>query len=37
LYFTVQIEVVKIQISFEFKLVCNLEKVWKIIKGFLIF
>jgi hypothetical protein len=29
LYFIVQVEVVEIQIWFEFKLVWNLEKIWK--------
>jgi hypothetical protein len=32
LYFIVQIEVVEIQIWFEFKLVCNLQKDFKIYK-----
>jgi hypothetical protein len=37
LYFIVRVEVVKIQIWFEFKLVCNLQKCLKIYKGFSIF
>jgi hypothetical protein len=37
LYFIVRIEVVKIQIWFKFKLVCNLQKGLKIYKGFSIF
>jgi hypothetical protein len=37
LYFIMQVEVVKIQIWFEFKLVCNLQKGLKIYKGFSIF
>jgi hypothetical protein len=37
LYFIVRVEVVKIQIWFEFKLVCNLQKGLKIYKGFSIF
>jgi hypothetical protein len=37
LYFIVQIEVVEIQIWFEFKLVCNLQKDLKIYKWFSIF
>jgi hypothetical protein len=37
LYFIVRIEVIKIQIWFEFKLVCNLQKGLKIYKGFSIF
>jgi hypothetical protein len=37
LYFIVRVEVVKIQIWFEFKLVCNLQKGLKINKGFSIF
>jgi hypothetical protein len=32
LYFIVRIEVIKIQIWFEFKLVCNLQKGLKIYK-----
>jgi hypothetical protein len=36
-YFIVWVEVVKIQISFELKLVCNLQKGLKIYKGFSIF
>jgi hypothetical protein len=34
LYFIVRVEVVEIQIWFEFKLVCNLQKGLKIYKGF---
>jgi hypothetical protein len=34
LYFIVRVEVVKIQIWFEFKLVCKLQKGLKIYKGF---
>jgi hypothetical protein len=34
LYFIVRVEVVKIQIWFEFKLVCNLQKGLKNYKGF---
>jgi hypothetical protein len=37
LYFIVRVEVVKIQIQFEFKLVYNLQKCLKIYKGFFIF
>jgi hypothetical protein len=37
LYFIVRVEVIKIQIWFEFKLVCNLQKGLKIYKGFSIF
>jgi hypothetical protein len=37
LYFIVRIEVIKIQIWFEFKLICNLQKGLKIYKGFSIF
>jgi hypothetical protein len=37
LYFFVRVELVKIQIWFEFKLVCNLQKGSKIYKGFSIF
>jgi hypothetical protein len=37
LYFVVRVEVIKIQIWFEFKLVCNLLKGLKIYKGFSIF
>jgi hypothetical protein len=37
LYFIVRVEVVEIQIWFEFKLVCNLQKGLKIYKGFSIF
>jgi hypothetical protein len=37
LYFIVTIEVIEIQIWFEFKLVCNLQKGLKIYKGFSIF
>jgi hypothetical protein len=37
LYFIVQVEVVEIQICFEFKLVCNLQKGLKIYKEFSIF
>jgi hypothetical protein len=37
LYFIVRVEVVKIQIWFEFKLVCNLQKGLKIYKGFFYF
>jgi hypothetical protein len=37
LYFIMRVEVVKIQIWFEFKLVCNLQKGLKIDKGFSIF
>jgi hypothetical protein len=36
-YFIVRVEVVEIQIWFEFKLVCNLQKGLKIYKGFSIF
>jgi hypothetical protein len=36
-YFIVRVEVVKIQILFEFKLVCNIQKGLKIYKGFSIF
>jgi hypothetical protein len=36
-YFIVRVEVVEIQIWFEFKLVCNLQKGLKIYKGFYIF
>jgi hypothetical protein len=35
-YFIVRVEVVEIQIWFEFKLVCNLQKGLKIYKGFYI-
>jgi hypothetical protein len=34
LYFIVRVEVIKIQIWFEFKLVCKLQKGLKIYKGF---
>jgi hypothetical protein len=37
LYFIVRVEVVKIQIWFELKLVCNLQKGLTIYKGFSIF
>jgi hypothetical protein len=37
LYFIVWVEVIKIQIWFEFKLVCNLKKGFKIYRGFSIF
>jgi hypothetical protein len=37
LYFIVRVEVIKIQIWFEFKLVCSLQKCLKIYKGFSIF
>jgi hypothetical protein len=37
LYFIVRVEVDEIQIWFEFKLVCNLQKGLKIYKGFSIF
>jgi hypothetical protein len=37
LYFIVRVEVTKIQIWFEFKLVCNLPKGLKFYKGFPIF
>jgi hypothetical protein len=37
LYFIVRVEVIEIQILFEFKLVCNLQKGLKIYKGFSIF
>jgi hypothetical protein len=37
LYFIVCVEVVEIQIWFELKLVCNLQKGMKIHKGFSIF
>jgi hypothetical protein len=37
LYFIVRVEVVEIQIWFEFKLVCNLQKGLKIYKGYSIF
>jgi hypothetical protein len=37
LHFVVRVEVVQIQIWFEFKLVCNLQKGLKIYKGFPIF
>jgi hypothetical protein len=37
LYFIVRVEVIKIQIWFEFKLVCYLQKGLKIYKGFSIF
>jgi hypothetical protein len=37
LYFIVRVEGVKIQICFEFKIVCNLQKGLKIYKGFSIF
>jgi hypothetical protein len=37
LYFIVRVEVVEIQICFEFKLVCNLQKGLKIYKEFSIF
>jgi hypothetical protein len=37
LYFIVTLEIVEIQIWFEFKLVCNLQKGLKIYKGFSIF
>jgi hypothetical protein len=37
LYFIVRVEVTKIQIWFEYKLVCNLQKGLKIYKGFSIF
>jgi hypothetical protein len=36
-YFIVRVEVTKIQIWFEYKLVCNLQKGFKIYKGFSIF
>jgi hypothetical protein len=37
LYFIVRVEVAEIQIWFEYKLVCNLQKGLKIYKGFSIF
>jgi hypothetical protein len=37
LYFIVRVEVIEIQIWFEFKLVCNLQKGLKIYKEFSIF
>jgi hypothetical protein len=37
LYFIVWEEVVKIEIWFEFKLVCNLEKIWKLERLFPVF
>jgi hypothetical protein len=37
LYFFVRVQVIKIQIWFEFKLVCNLQKGSKICKWFCIF
>jgi hypothetical protein len=37
LYFIVRVEVIEIQIWFEFKLVCNLQKGLKIYKWFSIF
>jgi hypothetical protein len=37
LYFIEQVEAVEVQIWFEFKLVCNLQKDLKTIKEFLIF
>jgi hypothetical protein len=37
LYFIMRVEVVEIQIWFEFKLVCNLQKDLNIDKGFSIF
>jgi hypothetical protein len=37
LYFIARVEVIEIQIWFEFKLVCNLQKGLKIYKGFSIF
>jgi hypothetical protein len=37
LYFIVRVEVAKIQIWFEYKLVCNLQKGLKFYKGFSIF
>jgi hypothetical protein len=37
LYFLVRVEVIKIQIWFEFKLVCNLQKGLEIYRGFSIF
>jgi hypothetical protein len=37
LHFIVQVEVIKIQIWFEFKLVCNLQKCLEICRGFSIF
>jgi hypothetical protein len=37
LYFIVRVEVIEIQIWFEFKLVCNLQKGLKIYNGFSIF
>jgi hypothetical protein len=37
LYFSVRVEVVKIQIWFEFKLACNLQNGLKIYKRFSIF
>jgi hypothetical protein len=37
LYFIVRVEVFEIQIWFEFKLICNLQKGLKINKGFSIF
>jgi hypothetical protein len=36
-YFIVRVEVIEIQIWFEFKLVCNLQKGLKIYKGFSVF
>jgi hypothetical protein len=36
LYFIVRVEVVEIQISFEFKLICNLSNKFEKEKGFLI-
>jgi hypothetical protein len=35
LYFIVRVEVIEIQIWFEFKLVCNLQKGLKFIKDFI--
>jgi hypothetical protein len=37
LFLIVRVEVIEIQIWFEFKLVCNLQKGLKIYKGFYIF
>jgi hypothetical protein len=37
LYFILRVEIIEIQIWFEFKLICNLQKGLKIIKDFLIF
>jgi hypothetical protein len=37
LYFIVRVEVVEIQIWFEFKWVCDYKRVWKSKENFLIF